>query len=119
MHSLPQSVTVKPVALQVPATSLGHTQVYGARWDPPDSTEGVGGSAHQATFRHLSAVLANWGGPSWLEVSKCDAHLQEGPEGGSRELQTCQSDLGATEDYGAAHFECHHAACTGQPGDQA
>ena len=26
------------------------------------------------------AVLANCGGPIWLEVRKCDAHLQEGPE---------------------------------------
>jgi len=39
--------------------------------------------------------MANWGGPSRLEVSKYDAHLQEGPEGGLRELQACQSDLGA------------------------
>ncbi|PKU34995.1 rna-directed dna polymerase from mobile element jockey-like [Limosa lapponica baueri] len=36
--------------------------------------------AHQATFHHLSAVLANCGGPSGLEISKCDAHLQEGPK---------------------------------------
>lgn len=29
-----------------------------------------------------SAVLANQGGASWLEVSKWDTHLQEGLEGG-------------------------------------
>ena len=45
--------------------------------------------------------------------------VPEGLEGGSRELQSCQSDLGAGEGYGADHLECHHVACTGQPGDQA
>ena len=46
---------------------------------------------------------------SWLtgEIpggwSQCDTHLQEGPEGGSREV----------------HLECAHQACEGQPGRQA
>lgn len=31
--------------------------------------------------------LANCGGASWLEVSKRDTYVQEGPEGESRELQ--------------------------------
>ncbi|KAK4806350.1 hypothetical protein QYF61_017219 [Mycteria americana] len=44
---------------------------------------------------------------------------RKGREGGSAELQGCQSDLGAGEGYGADHLECHHAARTGQPGDQA
>ncbi|XP_008934811.1 PREDICTED: endonuclease 8-like 3 [Merops nubicus] len=34
------------------------------------------------------------------------------------ELQACQPDLVAVEDYGADHLECHHVGCTGQPGDQ-
>ena len=33
---------------------------------------------------NLSAVLANWGGPSWLDVNKCDAYLHEGSEEGFR-----------------------------------
>jgi len=80
---------------------------------------GAGGSAHQATFHRVSAVLAKQGGPTSLEVSKCDAHLQAGPEGGPWELQACQPDLGAGEGYEADHVECHHAAHTGQLGDQA
>jgi len=64
-------------------------------------------------------VLANWGGPSGLKISKCDILLQEGLEGGSWELQACQSDLSAGEGYGADHLECHQMACTGQLGDQA
>jgi len=98
-----------------PATPLRRTQVYGARWEPPK--EACGG-AHQATFNHLSAVLANQGGPSGLRVSKCDVHLQEKPEG-PRELQACQSDLDSREGYGTDHLECHHMAHTGQSGYQA
>ena len=41
------------------------------------------------------------------------------PLGGSWELQACQPDLGAGEDYGATHPECAHQACEVQPGDQA
>jgi len=37
--------------------------VYGAGWDPPKSAEGTGRAAGQATLHHLSAVLANRGGP--------------------------------------------------------
>lgn len=38
---------------------------------------------------HLNVIcwglsnLANWGGPSWVEVSKCNTHLQEEREGDS------------------------------------
>ena len=32
---------------------------------------------------------------------------------------SCQSHLGAGEGHGADHLDCHHAARTGQPGDQA
>ena len=53
-----------------------------------------------------------------LEVSQCDAHLQEGQEGGSGELQACQPDLGAGEGHGADHPKCHHAYA-GQLADQA
>ena len=97
----------------------GHLQVYRAGWDPPQSAEGAGGGAGQATLHHLSAVLANRGGPKRLEDCQCNTHLQEGPEGGSRELQACQLDLCAREDYVAVHPECAHRACEGQPGDQA
>jgi len=80
---------------------------------------GAGRSAHQATFSHLSAALANQGHPSSLVVSKREAHLQEGPKGGFLKLQACQSVLNAGEGYGADHLECHHTAHTRQPGDQA
>jgi len=43
----------------------------------------------------------------------CNTHLQEGPEGGSRDLQACQPDLGAGEDCGVVHPECAHRACEG------
>ena len=46
-------------------------------------------------------------------------YLQEGLEGRSWELQSCQPDFGAGEDYGALHPECAHWACEEQPGDQA
>jgi len=44
---------------------------------------------------------------------KCDAHLQQGLQGGFRELQACQSDLSAREGYGAKYLECHHMAHIG------
>lgn len=62
----------------------------------------------QANFHYLPAALANQGGPSWLELSKCDAHVPEGLEGQSGGPQACQSDLGAGEAHGADHPECHH-----------
>ena len=48
-----------------------------------------------------------------MEVSKCDVHLQERPEGGSGELQACQPGLSAREGYGADQPECHHMARIG------
>ena len=39
--------------------------------------------------------------------------------GVSQELQACQPDLDAREDYGVIHPECDHWACEGQPGNQA
>ncbi|KAJ7401675.1 hypothetical protein BTVI_93172 [Pitangus sulphuratus] len=56
------------------------THVCGTRWNPPKDTEAVFGRAHQTPFNHLSAVLANQGGPRQLKVGKCDTHLQEEPE---------------------------------------
>lgn len=38
---------------------------------------------------------------------KCDAHLQEGLEGGSRELQACQLDLCTEEHHGADDLDHH------------
>jgi len=94
-------------------------KVYGTGWDPPESAEGAGGGAGQATLHNLSAVLANRGGPRQLEDRQCNTHLQEGPEGGSREPQACQPDLGAGQDSGVILPECAHWACEGQPEDQA
>ena len=94
-----------------PSMPPGYLQVYGAGWDPPESTEGAGGRGDQATLRHLSAVLANRGDPRGLEDRQCKTHLQEGPEGVSQELQASQPDLGARQDYGAVHLECAHWAC--------
>jgi len=55
-----------------------------------------------------------------LEDRQCNALLQqEWPEGGSWELQACQSDLGARQDYRVINPECTHLACAGHPGDQA
>ena len=45
--------------------------------------------------------------------------LKKGWKGGSWELQACQPDLSAGQDYGAVHPECAHWACEGQPGDHA
>ena len=53
------------------------------------------------------------------QASECGAPLQEGSEGGSRELQACQPDLGARKGHGADHLECHYAIRAGQPGDWA
>lgn len=35
-------------------------------------------------------------------------HLQEGSEGGFRELQVCWADLDTGEGYREDHLECHH-----------
>lgn len=75
--------------------------------------------ARGSAWLNLSADLASQGGRSGLEINKCNAHLQEGPEGASGELQACQPDLGAREGHGTGHFECCHAVCAAQPGDQA
>ena len=63
-------------------------------------------------LRQLAEVVAkllfiiyqqSWlSGEVLLATSKCDGHLQEEPEGGLRELQACQFDLGAGETHGAA-----------------
>ncbi|KAJ7397949.1 rna-directed dna polymerase from mobile element jockey-like [Pitangus sulphuratus] len=81
------------------------TQIYGARWDLTKGTEGAGKKAHQATFHHLSAVLANQGSPTQLKVIKCDAHLQKGLGEESGKLQSCQPDLGTREGHGADHLD--------------
>ncbi|KAK4806516.1 hypothetical protein QYF61_021352 [Mycteria americana] len=77
---------------------------------------------HPRVLRELVEVLTKplsiLSQQSWL-TGKCGANLEEGPEGESRELQACQSDLSAGEGYGADRLECHHMARTGQPGDQA
>ena len=52
-------------------------------------------------------------------ASKRDVYLQERREGGSGNLQICQSGFSAREAHGADYLESHHEALTGQPGDQA
>jgi len=54
-----------------------------------------------------------------MEDGQCKTHLQAGLEGGLRELQACQPDHGAGQDYGVIHLECTHWACEGQAGVQA
>jgi len=54
---------IQEEAVNDEAVSPGHSQVCGARWDRPKSAEGTSGGAGQATLHHLSAVLANRGGP--------------------------------------------------------
>jgi len=44
--------------------------------------------------------------PRGLKDHLCNTYLQEGPEGGSWELQACQPDLGARQDYGVIYPEC-------------
>ncbi|RMC18011.1 hypothetical protein DUI87_04887 [Hirundo rustica rustica] len=51
-------------------------------------------------------------------ASQCDAHLQERPEGDSRELQVSQPDLSAQQRYGADNSVHDHTAHRGQPKDQ-
>lgn len=67
------------------------------RWYPPKGTDRVGRGTQQATFNHLPEVFSHQGGPSGLEVCKCDTHLQEVLEKGSGEQQACQPDLGGGE----------------------
>ncbi|PKU46765.1 rna-directed dna polymerase from mobile element jockey-like [Limosa lapponica baueri] len=81
--------------------------------------EGVICSGYTALGVQSGAVLDNRGAPSLLEVSKCDAHPQEGPKGASREQQACQSGLSAGEGYRTDHPECHYVAHAGQTGSLA
>lgn len=67
--------------------------------------------ARGSAWLNLSADLANQGGPSGLEMNKCDVHLQKGSEGESGELKAYWPDLGAREDHGTGHLECCPAAC--------
>ncbi|GAB0195095.1 mitochondrial enolase superfamily member 1 [Grus japonensis] len=61
----------------------GHSQVYGAGWDPPESAEGAGRGACQAILHHLSTVLVNrevpdtWRLPNVMPIYKKD--LKEDP----------------------------------------
>lgn len=74
------------------------------------STQGRWGSWWKCSQRHFQSFvssLVNLGDPGWLEVSKCDAHLQGGPEEGSGELQPCQPDLGARERHRVDCLEWH------------
>jgi len=143
MPSLPHSLIVTPVVLQVPSPLSWKTGT-GSRIIPIiqgemvsnllhhlDTQKSMGPNGiHPSVLRELAEVLTK---PfsiiyqqSWITrqvpvdwTLARDAHLQERLKGGSGELQACQSDLGAWEGYGADHFKCHHTAHTGQPGDQA
>jgi len=93
-------------------------RVCGLAASPKFASEGAGGNDCQATFHHLSAVLVNQGSPRLLETCQCDTHLQEGLEGGSRELQACQRDLSIRKSYRADYLQYKHTAYTGQPRNQ-
>ncbi|GAB0179547.1 mitochondrial enolase superfamily member 1 [Grus japonensis] len=86
---------------------------------------------HPRALRELAEVLTK---PfsiiyqqSWLnrevpvdwKLANVTPNYKKGCEENLREVQACQSDVSAGEGYGADHLECHHVACTGQPGDQA
>ena len=51
------------------------------------------------------------GGLRCLKACQCDAHLQEGPKGGYRELQARQADHSIEEVYEADHLEYSHTTC--------
>lgn len=72
---------------------------------------------HQASFNHLPAVLANQGGSRQPEVGQCDAHLQEGLEGGSGKLQVCQPYLVLGKVMKQINL-LHHMAHVGLPAHQ-
>lgn len=78
-----------------------------------ESTQWCWRSWRKGSSRQFTSSPANWGVPTWLEVSECDTLLCDGQEGRYRELQACQSDLGARKGHGA-----HHRTGTWQPGDQ-
>lgn len=56
--------------------SVTHAEVSGAGWVPCKATEGAHGSAHQASFHHFPAVLANKGA-SLLETSQHKSHVSK------------------------------------------
>lgn len=45
-------------------------------------------------------------------------YVKDGPERGPGERHACQFGFDTGECYGIDHLECHHAAHTGQTGDQ-
>lgn len=65
-------------------------------------------------LRNAGKQLGNRGGSRWLW-----AHLQEGLEWESEELQDCEPDLRIREGYEADHLGCDHMAYTGLLGEQA
>lgn len=62
--------------------------------------------------------MVNWKGSSCLEVSKHDSNLQEVWEGGSGELQSCQSGLSVRGSYRADYPNYDHMGRIGQSSDQ-
>lgn len=83
-----------------------------------DTLKSMGqGGIHPGVLRELAKVLTEplsmvpveWKLPNVTPIDKK----------GRKEDPTCQPDLGTVGGYGADPLECHHAAHTGQPGDQA
>jgi len=110
----------KPLVIQEEAVNdlLCHLDAYQSMG--PDGIHlGVLGELAEKLDKPLSIIYQpSWlTGPRQLENCPCNTHLQEGPEGGSWELQACQA--GSREDYGVIRPECAHWACEGQPGDEA
>lgn len=135
MPSLPQPLTVRPAVLGHtastflswrtgtgteripqnvqwwPATPFRHKHIFGHGW----VSQGYWGSCPRcspSTFNHWSAVLAHWGGPSWLEVNKSTPIYKK-----CRKLHPCQHDISAREVMQQIlNAITQH---TGRPGDQA
>lgn len=85
---------IKPIIQGEIAVKCCSTKTHTSQRSWMGSIGGFFGSAHWATFHHLPAVLVNQGGPSWLMLGRCDAHLQEGLWGGWGHPQSWQPGLG-------------------------
>lgn len=62
------------------------------------NAEGAGWCHCEGTLDYLWKIVAIVGGSWGLEESNCYCYLQEGQEGGSKELEAGQTNLDAWED---------------------
>ena len=113
--TLPPRMRKKAEVLNAFFASVFNSQTgYAQGIQPPDLEDRNGDQNKTPTIQEESAVRANRGGPRRLEAYQCDAHLQEGSEGVSQELQAFQPDLDAGQDYAAVCLECAHCTCERQ-----